>query len=99
MNSVYAGKPAIFVFDPDSMAQVDFFDFNNFVYIINMFLFNILDLLKEQLKHIFKNLLSQVLRGENWLPIRPGFDVLYHYRNFYNQPKGGAPGLTGLISE
>ncbi|OWR44198.1 cytochrome P450 333B11 [Danaus plexippus plexippus] len=61
LNTVYAGKPAIFVFDPDSMAQV--------------------------------------LRGENWLPIRPGFDVLYHYRNFYNQPKGGAPGLTGLISD
>ncbi|XP_045492468.1 cytochrome P450 CYP12A2-like [Colias croceus] len=61
LNQIFAGKPGIFLYDLDSIAQV--------------------------------------LRGENWLPVRPGFQILYYYRNFYNQPKGGAKEPTGLISD
>ncbi|XP_050678123.1 cytochrome P450 CYP12A2-like [Leptidea sinapis] len=61
LDRIFAGRPGIFVYDLDSVAQV--------------------------------------LRGENWLPVRPGFQILYYYRNFYNQPKGGATQPTGLISD
>lgn len=38
----------------------------------------------------------QVLRGENWLPIRPGFDSIAYYRKKFKKDRYE---LTGLVSE
>ncbi|XP_052737991.1 cytochrome P450 CYP12A2-like [Bicyclus anynana] len=43
---------------------------------------------------------AQVLRGENWMPIRPGFTSLGYFRNKYYKKNGAAPDApTGLISD
>ncbi|XP_045763258.1 cytochrome P450 CYP12A2-like [Maniola jurtina] len=41
-----------------------------------------------------------VLRGENWMPIRPGFQSLHYFRNNYYKKQGAAPDApTGLITD
>ncbi|CAK1551623.1 unnamed protein product [Leptosia nina] len=40
---------------------------------------------------------AQVLRSENWMPIRPGFASFEHYRKLKNKDKPNEP--TGLITD
>ncbi|CAB3256715.1 unnamed protein product [Arctia plantaginis] len=42
---------------------------------------------------------AYVLRSENWLPIRPGFFSLEHYRKEYKNGKGQNSRATGLITD
>ncbi|CAH2236859.1 jg27473 [Pararge aegeria aegeria] len=43
---------------------------------------------------------AQILRGENWMPNRPGFQSLQYFRKNYYQKQGAAPdGPTGLITD
>uniref|UniRef100_A0A1E1W6Z4 Cytochrome P450 n=1 Tax=Pectinophora gossypiella TaxID=13191 RepID=A0A1E1W6Z4_PECGO len=40
-----------------------------------------------------------VLRHENVMPLRPGFESLEYYRKFHNKPKGHDKKPTGLITD
>nr|ACZ97415.1 cytochrome P450 CYP333B8 [Zygaena filipendulae] len=40
-----------------------------------------------------------VLRNENWMPDRPGFDSLEYYRKYYNKTKEQSTELTGLLTD
>ncbi|KAG6460400.1 cytochrome P450 CYP12A2 [Manduca sexta] len=42
---------------------------------------------------------SQVLRGENWMPVRSGFPSLEYYRKYYNKSKDHEEKPTGLLTE
>ncbi|KAJ0179197.1 hypothetical protein K1T71_004909 [Dendrolimus kikuchii] len=42
---------------------------------------------------------SQIFRGENWLPIRPGFKSLEYYRKHHNKTKEQLELPTGLITD
>ncbi|KAG6460397.1 cytochrome P450 CYP12A2 [Manduca sexta] len=42
---------------------------------------------------------SQVLRGENWMPIRSGFPSLEYYRKYYKKSKDHEQKPTGLVTE
>ncbi|XP_026314071.1 cytochrome P450 CYP12A2-like [Hyposmocoma kahamanoa] len=61
LESVLGSLPHIFLFDPESCAQV--------------------------------------LRGENWMPKRPGFDSLEYYRKKYKKTPEEQQKLSGLITD
>ncbi|KAG6439520.1 hypothetical protein O3G_MSEX000842 [Manduca sexta] len=42
---------------------------------------------------------AQVFRGENWMPVRPGFPSLEYYRKNYKHRNEESSKPTGLITE
>ncbi|XP_037297134.1 cytochrome P450 CYP12A2 isoform X4 [Manduca sexta] len=42
---------------------------------------------------------SQILRSENWMPIRSGFPSLEYYRKYYKKSKDHEQKPTGLVTE
>ncbi|XP_026314070.1 cytochrome P450 CYP12A2-like [Hyposmocoma kahamanoa] len=42
---------------------------------------------------------AQVLRGENWMPIRPGFDSLEYYRKKHKKTQAEQQKMSGLITD
>lgn len=42
---------------------------------------------------------AQILRGENWMPVRPGFQTLDYYRKKYNKSKEQSAITTGLLTD
>ncbi|CAK1578092.1 unnamed protein product [Parnassius mnemosyne] len=43
--------------------------------------------------------MAHVLRSENWMPKRPGFQSLEHYRKEYKKSDGNPDRITGLVTD